>query len=99
MPKWGMVIDKKKCIGCMACVGACKTENQVPQGYFRNGVTEIAKGNFPEVKLTFLPTLCMHCEDAPCVSNCPTGASYKTEDGIVLTDKEKCVGCPFHQPP
>ena len=50
-------------------------------------------GKFPDLKQYFLPTVCQHCKDAPCVKVCPTGATYQTEDGQVLVNKEKCIGC------
>ena len=83
MPSWGMVFDLARCIGCNACVVACKTENVLPEGAFftRTFVAEI--GTFPKVKRVYIPTLCNHCEDAPCESACPSGATYTRSDGIV----------------
>lgn len=91
--KYGMVIDLKKCVGCMACTIACKTTNHTRPGIFWNVVKDLEVGKYPSVRRVFLPTLCMHCEKAPCVEVCPTGASHRREDGIVLIDYEKCVGC------
>ena len=51
------------------------------------------RGTFPDTKFSYIPTLCNHCEDAPCVQNCPTTAMYKTEDGLTLHDADKCIGC------
>lgn len=93
MPKYAMVIDQKRCIGCMACVVACKKENNVPEEHFRTRVVEIVEGTFPKLRMELRPELCNHCTNPPCVHNCPTGASYKREDGIVLVNKKKCVGC------
>lgn len=93
MSRYGMVIDQKRCIGCMACVVACKRENDVPAEHFRTRVVEFVEGKFPKVRMELRPELCNHCTNAPCVSNCPTGASYKREDGIVMVNKTKCVGC------
>lgn len=93
MPRYGMVIDQRRCIGCMACVVACKRENNVPEEHYRTRVVEIVEGTFPKVRMELRPELCNHCKNAPCVYNCPTGASYKREDGIVLVNKKRCVGC------
>ena len=93
MPKWGMVFDLKRCIGCNACVVACKMENQLPEDVFftRTLVQEI--GSFPNVRRAYIPTLCNHCEDPPCQKVCPSGATYTREDGIVMVNQETCIGC------
>lgn len=93
--RYGMVIDLTTCLGCQACSAACSIENQTPywDGKFRTTVEDVERGQFPEVARIFFPRLCMHCDNAPCVSVCPTGASYKSEDGIVKIDYEKCMGC------
>ena len=89
-----LVIDLDRCIGCHACEVACKVENNVPMGVYYNKVLTIGPvGKYPDIYQYFLPTVCQNCKDAPCVKVCPTGASYKTEDGQVLVDKEKCIGC------
>jgi len=89
-----MVIDLRKCIGCQGCTVACKVENATAPGIFWQVVKENESGEYPAVTRTFLPIPCMHCEDPPCVSACPTRASYqRTDDGIVLIDYTKCVGC------
>jgi molybdopterin-containing oxidoreductase family iron-sulfur binding subunit len=88
-----MAFDLKRCIGCNACVVACKTENSLPEGVFftRTFVEEV--GSFPAVRRIYIPTLCNHCEDAPCEKVCPSGATYTREDGIVMVDQERCIGC------
>jgi molybdopterin-containing oxidoreductase family iron-sulfur binding subunit len=91
--RYGMVIDLKKCVGCMACTIACKTTNYTRPGIFWNIVKDLEFGRYPSVKRIFLPILCMHCENAPCVEICPTKASYRTDDGIVMIDYDKCIGC------
>ena len=89
-----LVIDLDRCIGCFACEMACKQENNVPLGVHYNKVLSIGPmGKFPDLTQYFLPTVCQHCKDAPCVKVCPTGATYQTEDGQVLVNKEKCIGC------
>jgi Fe-S-cluster-containing dehydrogenase component/Ni,Fe-hydrogenase III small subunit len=95
MVRWGMVIDLRKCIGCQACTVACKAENLAPQGVHWNRVLKIEEGKYPNVRRLFLPLPCMHCEDPGCVAVCPTGASYKRPDGIVMIDHGKCIGCMY----
>ena len=94
-PKYGMVIDVRRCVGCMSCTVSCKMENSVPFGVFRCNVDISEKGDYPNVKRYFLPKLCNHCENTPCVSVCPVGATYKREDGIVVVDRDKCMGCGY----
>lgn len=94
MPKYAMVIDQSRCIGCMACIVACKAENDVPERHYRTRVAEEVTGSFPRLTLEFRSELCNHCDHPPCVYNCPTGASYKDEEtGLVLLKKVRCVGC------
>lgn len=93
MPRFAMVIDLKKCIGCNACVVACKSEHNVPNNIFLTVVLEKEVGQFPASNRIFLPVLCNHCGHPVCVDVCPTGASYQREDGIVLIDQDECIGC------
>jgi len=93
--RWGMVIDLKKCYGCNACVLACKQEHFLPPGVFYNHVIMTEKGIFPDVKKLMVPTICNHCEDPVCAEVCPTGATYKREDGIVVIEDDKCTGCQY----
>lgn len=90
-----MVIDLHKCIGCHACTAACKQENFVPKGVHRSWVTETEAGKYPDVRSLKLPRLCNHCAAAPCLEVCPTGATYRTVDGTVQVNAEKCVGCRY----
>ena len=88
-----MVIDLQKCTGCGACTISCKNENNVQTGFawaYRIAKTE---GKFPNVKYNYIPTLCNHCEHAPCVRICPTKAMHKAEADITMHDPEKCIGC------
>lgn len=94
-PNWGMIMDTRRCIGCHACHVACKAENKVPQGVFRTHVKFYEAGEYPKVKRFFLNAICMQCEDPPCVPVCPVEATFKREDGIVLVDYEKCIGCGY----
>lgn len=91
--KYGMVIDLKKCIGCYGCQIFCKAENANPPGVLWSRVLFYESGQYPAVRKTPLPVLCMHCETPACVDVCPSGASRKRPDGIVTVDGEKCTGC------
>lgn len=93
MAKWGMVFDLRRCIGCNACTVACKQENSLPYGVFYTKTLSEEVGEYPNMTRTYIPTLCNHCEDAPCQRVCPTGATYTRADGIVLVDGDKCIGC------
>ncbi|MFC1823990.1 4Fe-4S dicluster domain-containing protein [Thermodesulfobacteriota bacterium] len=88
-----MVIDTIKCMGCHACTIACKQANATPPGVFWNRVYTREEGVYPNARLIFLPALCMHCEDPPCLPVCPTGATHRLDNGIVKVDKDKCIGC------
>ena len=84
-----MALNVERCIGCHACSVACKVENEVPLGRFRTKVYYYDHGKFPKVKRNFLPTLCMQCEDTPCLKSCTNNAIEMGKDGIVrvLADK------------
>jgi len=94
-PKWGMVIDLKKCVGCDTCTVSCKSENRTPPGMSYNIVLETMKGDFPNISLVNLPRPCMQCDKPPCVQVCPTRATYKLENGIVTIDNDRCIGCRY----
>ncbi len=95
MARYGMVMDMRTCVGCQACMAACTAENQTPfwNEKFRTHVEDKAEGIFPDVRRVLLPRLCMHCENTPCLTACPTGATYMTEDGIVKVNYDRCIGC------
>ena len=97
--RWGMLIDAAKCTDCDACVTACNEEHGLgdsgrpetdAQWIRKLTVTDDHSGH-----VTALPMLCQHCEHPPCVDVCPTGASFRREDGIVLVDKHTCIGCRY----
>ena len=98
--RWGMLIDTRKCSeGCNDCVTACNTENGLT-GHNRpeTDVQWIRKLKLTDKQtghVTSLPMMCQHCEHPPCVDVCPTGASMKREDGIVLVDRHICIGCRY----
>lgn len=89
-PKWGMAVDLERCIGCHACSVACKVEHNIPLGNFRTKVYYHDSGTFPAVARSFLPTLCMQCEDAPCLKACPSSAISRKSNGIVVVDESLC---------
>lgn len=101
MARYAIVTDLNRCVGCLACVVACKGANAVPIGSFWNKVLRIGPTpkkdgeGYPNVEMYYLPVQCQHCENPECVKVCPTGASYKAADGTVQIDKEKCIGCQF----
>lgn len=92
---YAMVIDLRRCIACHACTAACINENKVPQNQFRSFVSEYEISKNDEVFKAFLPELCNHCDNPPCVSVCPTGATFKRKDGLVLVDNNICWGCSY----
>ncbi len=95
MPRYAMVIDLQRCVGCSACSISCRNENNVPDGiYWSNKITETS-GTFPNVRYHYTPTLCNHCENAPCVRGCPTSAMHKLENGITMHNPKKCIGCKY----
>ncbi len=100
--RFAMVIDLRRCVGCHSCSIACKVENNVPvnlerddRKIFWNQVFFKEEGEYPYVKARIFNRPCFHCKEPPCVKVCPTGASYKNEDGVVLVDYEVCIGCRY----
>ncbi len=95
--RYGMVIDLDKCTGCQACSIACKVENDVASGVFWTRVKRMGPvGKFPErLEMFYFPNQCMHCENPSCIEVCPTKATYKTDDGVVLVDASLCFGCQY----
>jgi len=91
--RYAMVIDLSRCVGCGTCTVACRAEHGTPAGVSYNKVKKYEVGRYPTAKMKFLPILCMHCQDPACLKVCPTGATYRREDGIVLIDHDKCIGC------
>ncbi len=91
--RYVMTMDTRKCVGCQACVYACKAENNVPDGFTRDWIVETVRGRFPDLTAEIHSERCHHCTNAPCVTACPTGASFVGEGGIVQVSHDKCTGC------
>ncbi len=97
--RWGLLIDAGKCPSdCSACVTACSDEH----GWENNGldtdpqwIRKVTLKDRETGRENSLPVMCQHCENPPCVDVCPTGASFKREDGIVLVDRHTCIGCRY----
>lgn len=89
------VVDLDRCIGCKGCQVACKMENTVALGSNRTTVRAVGPtGSYPDLEMYFLPSMCQQCEEPTCAQVCPTGACYKrSEDGVILIDQDKCIGC------
>jgi len=94
-PRWGMVIDLNRCVGCQTCTIACKHHNATTPDVQWRRVLDVEQGTFPDVQRFFMVTGCQHCADAPCVPVCPTGATFKRDDGIVAIDYDQCIGCGY----
>jgi tetrathionate reductase subunit B len=95
MPRWGMVMDTRRCIGCHSCTVSCKTENQVPLGVWRTHMRYFEKGRYPKVSRHFFPVICDHCEEAPCIEaadNNGVGSFYRSDEGVILIDYDKLKG-------
>ncbi len=94
-PHWAMLVDTRACIGCQACTVACMMENKVPRGSVRTFASLYVVQTNGSAGTHVVPRLCNHCEEPACVRACPVGASFKREDGVVLVDAERCVGCAY----
>jgi tetrathionate reductase subunit B len=100
--QYTMIIDLNKCTGCESCVIACKARNRTAPGLFLTKVIEVESPPSYPFTLYFKSTQCNQCENPPCVSACPEKATYKLENGIVVTDWSRCTGlgncvqaCPY----
>jgi len=101
MTRWGLVIDVNKCNACYNCFVACKDEfwnNEYPPyskpqpklGQYWVRLEKKERGQFPFITVAYMPVMCMHCENAPCIEACPPMAIYRREDGVVIIDPGKC---------
>ena len=104
MGKKTFLIDVNKCTGGKLCIIACKDEHvgstyspwtkpQPDTGHFWIGVQSMERGRIPRVRVTYLPLLCQHCANAPCMKACPEDAIKGRDDGLVWIDPEHCTGC------
>ena len=103
MSQYGMVIDLEKCVGCHACSVACRAEWDVPVGVDsanrkqrRSWVERLGPDATPHgLASTYYVGLCNHCDNPPCLRVCPTKATFQREDGIVMMDFHRCIGCRY----
>ena len=94
-PRYGMVVDLNRCVGCQTCTIACKHHNDTPPGVQWRRVLDVEQGEYPNVERLFLVTGCQHCAEPPCVPVCPTGATRQRADGLVTMDYDTCIGCGY----
>jgi phenylacetyl-CoA:acceptor oxidoreductase subunit 1 len=90
-----MVADLGRCVGCQTCTAACKHANATPPGVQWRRVLDMESGEYPNVRRAFVPVGCMHCDDPPCMTVCPSTATRKRDDGIVTIDYDLCLGCGY----
>jgi formate dehydrogenase iron-sulfur subunit len=92
MARMKFICDAERCIECNGCVTACKAEHDVPWGVNRRRVVTLNDGLPGERSIS---VACMHCSDAPCMAVCPVDCFYRTDEGVVLHDKDTCIGCGY----
>ncbi len=100
--RYAMAIDLQLCTGCNTCSVACKQENNLPDGVWWTQVVtvggdgeDVPAGTYPDLRLDYLPLACQHCANGPCVDVCPSSATTRREDGIVMQDVSLCIGCRY----
>ncbi|GAB4406573.1 MAG: 4Fe-4S dicluster domain-containing protein [Thermodesulfovibrionales bacterium] len=92
--KYALLVDLRRCVGCTSCQVSCKMENAAPMGHFRSRVDIADAGEYPKAKRYFFPKICNQCDEPPCILPCPVkGATYKREDGVVMVNRDLCIGC------
>jgi molybdopterin-containing oxidoreductase family iron-sulfur binding subunit len=100
-PHWGMVVDTERCVGCWSCAVICKSENQIPVGTWWNRILtdgealDTPRIEHGEPEMHWVPLACQHCGNAPCVKVCPVQATYHRDDGVVMQDTDRCIGCRY----
>ena len=100
-----MVIDLNKCTGCGACVSACRAENNIPnvgpvesqvgRTIFWMTLLEVISGEYPDLKVQYIPRPCFHCKKPPCTKVCPVRATYQNEEGLIAQIYHRCIGCRY----
>lgn len=93
--RWGMVIDLAKCMRCHACVAACRVEHFLPLHVTWAKLIAYEEDDGEYAEVSTYPVRCNHCADPPCVPVCPTGATFQRDDGIVMIESDKCIGCRY----
>ena len=102
MTKYGFAINLFRCIGCRTCTISCKMENHLADGVQRVHVLndegtltlDTPSGTYPDLSFTWRPVPCQQCDNPACIDVCPVeGATYKRDDGVVVVDKDACIGC------
>lgn len=103
MARWGMVIDLDKCFACQSCTLACRMENNTAvagpdqaardRAILWNEVLPFVEGEYPKVQVLLIPRPCQQCDNPACIRVCPVRATYKNDEGVVLVDYDRCIGC------
>lgn len=100
--RYVMLIDLQICTGCNTCSVACKQENNLPDGVWWTQVITLSvngndapAGQYPDLRMDYLPLGCQHCANAPCVEVCPSSATSRTEEGVIVQDTTLCGGCRY----
>jgi len=91
--RYGLVIDLTRCVACDACTMACRQVKATSPGILLAKVLKYELGRYPRSRLGYLPILCNNCDNPPCVAVCPRRAAQKLDNGIVVIDQERCIGC------
>jgi len=91
----GFKLDLARCVGCGACVLACRIENELPTGVSWRRVLQVNRPRIRGGPTYHLSVACHHCENPPCVRACPSGAMNRTPDGLVILETDRCIGCRY----
>lgn len=91
----GFALDLGRCVGCGACVLACRMENRLPGWVSWRRIVPLNLARHPGGPTYFFSLACHHCQDPPCVRGCPSGALRKRPDGVVTLEADLCIGCRY----